>query len=110
MLRCGGADFGSAQKMIRKAATVIAVTIVILLGAVPAWRQYHWASEATGIANADGWTLIASSDNYIDPVQPWTIFSQPVNTLVVHKVEGAAACLREYRCCPDTLDEKSSFG
>jgi hypothetical protein len=81
----------------RKPNTVLIVCGVILMfGAFSAWRQYHWASEAMRIASANGWTRISSSDNYSDPVQPWTLFRQPVNMMVFTKPE-------EIRLLPDNI-------
>ena len=62
------------------ASTVLALFLVC--SAVPMYRQYTWLGKALVTAKSNGWVLIATSENYIDPAQPWTFFKQPVNMAV----------------------------
>ena len=46
-----------------------------------AYRDYHFAPATTARLTADGWTLAASSANYVWPWHPWTLVRTPVTTL-----------------------------
>lgn len=49
--------------------------------------DYHWANDMISDASSEGWVVSATSDNYVVPTHPWTIFKQPISSVWFIKPE-----------------------
>jgi hypothetical protein len=60
---------------------LIVLGVVLLIGAwifFDARSDYSWSEMIVEKKSAEGWTLAATQDNFVDLVRPWTWFNTPV--------------------------------
>src|SRR3990167_4437960 len=71
---------------VKKYVVPIVVSILVILWFYMSARaDYTWAKLIQEKKEQEGWKLIYSYDNLIDPTHPWTIFKQPINRMLFVK-------------------------
>jgi len=64
----------------KKALTIVLVTVLIVgWFTLDADNDYKWGPKIIEKYEAEGWSVASTTDNYVDPVAFWTIFSQPIS-------------------------------
>jgi hypothetical protein len=75
--------------MKRIAIGVIVVVVIAAITGLSVRRDYLWAPANIEYQTSQGWTLAATTDNFIEPTHPWTIFRTPVTGLWFVKPKAA---------------------
>ena len=69
------------KKILKAIFGILFLSLIIALVFSSARVDYSWSELMIRKKTAEGWTLAATSDNYVDILSPWTLFKTPVTGL-----------------------------